>query len=40
MEPRTIRKRAAGPSKTGVRMTDLPTNQGAVLEALWEQNGG
>jgi CO/xanthine dehydrogenase Mo-binding subunit len=25
---------------TGVRMTNLPMNPGAVLEALWEQNGG
>ncbi len=24
----------------GVRMTNLPMNPGAVLEALWEQNGG
>ena len=25
---------------TGVRMQNLPMNPGAVLEALWEQNGG
>jgi CO/xanthine dehydrogenase Mo-binding subunit len=25
---------------TGVRMNNLPMNPGAVLEALWEQNGG
>ena len=25
---------------TGVRMTGLPMNPGAVLEALWDQNGG
>ena len=25
---------------TGVRMVNLPMNPGAVLEALWEQNGG
>jgi CO/xanthine dehydrogenase Mo-binding subunit len=25
---------------TGVRMTNLPMNPGAVLEALWAENGG
>ena len=25
---------------TGVRMHNLPMNPGAVLEALWERNGG
>ena len=25
---------------TGVRMTNLPMNPGAVLEALWEKDGG
>ena len=31
---------AAITNATGARMENLPMNPGAVLEALWGQNGG